>query len=231
MKVRLVYLGPARDWAGMDGETVEVANGATVDEVADGLWKRLSGLGERRAVLRFAVNQVFAEKNQVLSEGDEVAIIPPVSGGEDVGDDWIAIVDEPIDREAIRCHVDGDNRSGGISIFEGVTRFERDEKYGGLLRLEYEAYGEMAISEMRCLIAEARERWPILRSAVVHRVGSVGIGEASVIIAVACGHRAESFEACRWLIDALKQDVPIWKKEIWESGESSWVDPTACKKG
>ncbi len=231
MKIQLVYLGPARDWAGLDSETVEVVDGATLGEVVAGLWERLDELGRRREVLRFAVNQSFSETETVLSDGDEIAIVPPVSGGTEESCDWVEIVNGPIDRDAVRLFMDKCDGTGAVVVFEGVTRFERDEKLGGLVRLEYEAYGEMAVSEMRRLVGETRRRWPVLRAAMVHRVGAVEIGEASVVMAVACGHRAEAFEACRWLIDTLKKDVPIWKKEIWESGENRWVDPTACEKG
>ena len=231
MIVRVLYLGPARDWAGTAEATVELENGATVATLADRICGELPGLAERRGVLRFAVNQSFAELDAGVADGDEVAVIPPVSGGSDAGEDWVEIVGGPIDLTAVRRHVDGADGAGAIATFEGITRFERHAEHGGLLRLEYEAYGEMALSEMRTLAEQVRRRWPVLKLALVHRIGAVGIGEASVVIAVACGHRSESFEACRWLIDALKQQVPIWKREVWASGESSWVDPTATGEG
>ena len=94
------------------------------------------------------------------------------------------------------------------------------------MRLEYEAYGEMAVEQMRSIARGARDRWSIVRLAIVHRIGAVAVGEPSVVIAVTCPHRSDAFESCRWLIDALKRDVPIWKREVWSSGALSWVDPT-----
>ncbi len=231
MSVRVLFLGPACDWAGMSEASFEHGEGATVATLAERIYADLPALAERRAVLRFAVNQNFAGDDVEIHDGDEVAIIPPVSGGVADADDLVAIVDTPIDAAAVRHHVDGDGGTGAVAVFEGITRFERHVEHGGLLRLEYESYGEMALSEMRALAEKARHRWPILKLAIVHRVGAVGIGEASVMIVVASGHRAEAFDACRWLIDTLKQQVPIWKREIWASGESSWVDPTASGEG
>lgn len=181
-------------------------------------------MAKARDSLRMAVNEEFVGADAELCDGDEVAVIPPVSGGAD--DDLVAIVSGPIDAGEVREHVCGDPAFGGVATFEGVTRLERDAEHGDLVRLEYEAYRGMAVKQMRKLAAEARSRWPVGRLAVVHRVGEVPCGEASVVIAVACGHRDEAFEACRWLIDTLKTEVPIWKREVWRDGASSWVDPT-----
>jgi molybdopterin synthase catalytic subunit len=111
--------------------------------------------------------------------------------------------------------------AGGVDVFVGTTRAERHAEAGELLRLEYEAYPEMAVGEMEKLAGQARARWPILGLAMWHRVGPVAVGEPSVVIAVSCPHRGEAFEACRFLIDELKKTVPIWKKEVYE-GESRW---------
>jgi molybdopterin synthase catalytic subunit len=121
--------------------------------------------------------------------------------------------------------------AGGIDVFLGTTRAETSADGRALVALDYVAYREMALKQMQDLARRARDKWPILRLALVHRVGRVELGEPSVIIAVACPHRGESFDACRFLIDTLKSEVAIWKKEVWADGSTSWVDPHAGDKG
>ncbi len=234
--IRVVYLGPAADWAGVSQERVSVDSGSSLGELVAGLMGSHEALSLRGASLRYAVNEEFAQLETVLSDGDEVAVIPPVSGGQ--GDegagaagDFIELTGDALDvaglRNRLGCKgLSGDFEVGGVVIFEGITRYELDDERGGLLALDYEAYGEMAVKELRRLAVDVRERWGAMSVVMAHRVGRVGCGEASVFIGVACGHRAEAFEACRYLIDTLKKDVPIWKREIWSDGESSWVDPT-----
>ena len=117
----------------------------------------------------------------------------------------------------------GDPAAGGIDVFIGTTRAERHADGRELVALDYEAYPEMALSQMRELARRARERWPVVRLALLHRVGRVAVGQPSVVVAVACPHRGEAFEACRWLIDTLKAEVPIWKKEVWADGSGTWA--------
>ncbi|MEE9294713.1 MAG: molybdenum cofactor biosynthesis protein MoaE [Phycisphaerae bacterium] len=224
MKVQVEYFGPACNWAGAGEDVFEIVEGASLGTLIERMCEVRPALVSRREILRFAVNQVFADDQQVLRDGDEVAVIPPVSGGAD--DDRIMIVDEPIDRSAVRDHVNGDPAVGGVAVFEGVTRFAEHPQHGELVRLEYESHREMALAQMKKLAEAARRRWGIRRLAMVHRVGPVAIGEPIVIIAVACGHRGEAFDACRFLIDTLKKEVSIWKKEVWAGGETTWVDPT-----
>jgi molybdopterin synthase catalytic subunit len=138
-------------------------------------------------------------------------------------DDWIAIQPEPLSVQAAVEAVSHDE-AGGIDVFLGTTRAEQSPEGGRLVGLDYEAYAEMALAQMNELARAARQRWPVLRLAMLHRVGRVAVGEPSVVIAVATPHRAEAFEACRWLIDALKARVPIWKKEVWSDGGTSWVE-------
>lgn len=113
--------------------------------------------------------------------------------------------------------------AGGIAVFLGCTRAETSPDGRELLALDYEAYQEMALKQMQALARQAREKWPIIKLAILHRVGRVGLGEPSVLIAVSTPHRGEAFEACRWLIDTLKKDVAIWKKEVWADGSATWV--------
>jgi molybdopterin synthase catalytic subunit len=115
--------------------------------------------------------------------------------------------------------------AGGVAVFLGTTRAERSSSGQTLVALDYEAYGEMAGAQLLELARRARERWPIIKVVLLHRVGRVGLAEPSVVIAVSTPHRGEAFEACRWLIDTLKAEASIWKKEIWADGTGSWVDP------
>jgi molybdopterin synthase catalytic subunit len=136
--------------------------------------------------------------------------------------DWIALVMNGLWAQTVVDLV-SDPAAGGIDVFLGTTRAEKNDKGHELVALDYEAYAEMALKQMRDLATGARAKWPIVRLAILHRIGRVELAVPSVIIAVSCPHRADSFEACRWLIDSLKKDVAIWKKEIWNDGSGSWV--------
>jgi molybdopterin synthase catalytic subunit len=118
-----------------------------------------------------------------------------------------------------------DGRAGGVAVFLGCTRAESHADGRTLIALDYEAYEPMAVTQMHALAREARSRWPVVRLVMLHRIGHVGLGEPSVLIAVSTPHRGDAFDACRWLIDTLKRDVTIWKKEVWDNGGSSWVHP------
>ena len=137
----------------------------------------------------------------------------------------IGLAEGEINASSARRYVARASNPGGVVTFEGVTRFERDEEHGDLTRLIYEAYRPMAERQLALLAEEARRRWPIQRLVILHRLGEVRVGETSVLIIVACAHRAEAFEACRWLIDSIKKDVPIWKKDVYADGFVRWVDP------
>ena len=137
--------------------------------------------------------------------------------------DWVQLHSEPIDVGPVLQFVT-DPDAGGIAIFLGTTRAETHADGRELIRLEYDAYVEMARQQMTELAAEARKRWPVKRLAILHRTGPVDVGQPSVIIAVSTAHRAESFEVSRWVIDTLKKQVTIWKKEIWSTGAGTWVE-------
>jgi molybdopterin synthase catalytic subunit len=223
--VEIIFFGPARDAAGAPSVILPYSPELTLGQVIDALMQRYPKLKVGRAFLRFAVNGEFADPELRINSTDEIAVIPPVSGGQsDL--ELIELLGEPIDVASVRRFVSADPTLGGIVTFEGATRFERHAQHGALVRLDYEAYAEMALAQMRRIAAEARAIWPIGRLAMVHRTGEVAPGVASVMIAVACPHRHEAFEACRWLIDTLKKVVPLWKREVWEDGSSHWVDPT-----
>jgi len=139
-----------------------------------------------------------------------------------MSDDWIEILDSALSVERV-VKFASDSRAGGIDIFLGTTREEKSSDGRELVALDYEAYHEMALARLKLLADRARGQWPIVKLAILHRVGRVKLAEPSVVIAVSSPHRAESFAACQWLIDRLKVDVPIWKKEVWEDGTGTWV--------
>jgi molybdopterin synthase catalytic subunit len=138
--------------------------------------------------------------------------------------DWLELTNERFSAEAAIQFV-SDPAAGGIDIFLGITRSETNPQGKQLVALDYEAYAEMARQQFDALAQSARNRWPIRKIVILHRLGKVGVGEPSVLIAVSSPHRAEAFEACRWIIDTLKKDIAIWKKEVWADGSGSWVHP------
>jgi molybdopterin synthase catalytic subunit len=141
-----------------------------------------------------------------------------------MNDDWIDILSNPLDHaKAVAFVTDG--RAGGIATFLGTTRADKNAQGQDLVALDYEAYLEMAIPQFRTLGEAARSQWPIVKQVILHRTGRVELGEASVLVAVASPHRHEAFSACRFIIDAIKADVAIWKKEIWADGTGTWVQP------
>jgi molybdopterin synthase catalytic subunit len=141
-----------------------------------------------------------------------------------MNDDWIQLQAEPIEVGPVNEFVSVPE-AGGIAVFLGTTRAETSPDGQLLVALDYQAYEEMAAQQMTDLARRARERWPIHRLAILHRTGRVALAQPSVLIAVSCPHRGEAFDACRWLIDTLKAEVPIWKKEVWEGGRERWVHP------
>ncbi len=223
ISVNVLFLGPAQDFAGVDSCTFEIDEPATVESVRAVVIERYPSLHAAMPSIRLAVNQRFAKDDTVVSNGDEIALIPPVSGGSHDDGMLVDLVSESIDQAAVQRFVAGDPSLGGITTFAGATRNDEDAEHGRLVRLDYEAYEPMAKTQLRRLATEAKARWSAGPVALIHRLGSVPPAEVSVLIAVACPHRAESFEACRWLIDTLKRDVPIWKKDVFEDGFVRWV--------
>lgn len=139
-------------------------------------------------------------------------------------DDQIHLTPDPLDAAAAVAFVT-DGRAGGIDVFLGTTRAETSPDGRALVALDYESYEQMAVEQLRELAKRARAQWPIVKVALLHRMGRVAVGEPSVIIAVSAPHRGDAFAACRWLIDTLKKDVAIWKKEVWADGTGTWVHP------
>jgi molybdopterin synthase catalytic subunit/molybdopterin converting factor small subunit len=182
-----------------------------VATVAD-VWPALD-LGDEPAGLLYAVNHEYADRGRTLADGDEVALIPPVSGGA------FRLTEEPIDPNAVIEEV-SDPRAGAIATFIGTTRVESRGR--SVHYLDYEAYGAMAEKVMAELADELTSRHELCGVAIAHRIGRVEIGEISVAIAVSAPHRAAALAACAEAIDTLKESVPLWKKEVYEGGEE-WI--------
>jgi molybdopterin converting factor subunit 1 len=197
-----------RERAGTARRELELPEGATVADV----WAPLE-LGDEPAGLLYAVNKRYADAATALADGDEVAVIPPVSGGD------FRLSAEPLSLDAVVNEVRRDE-AGAIATFTGTTR--NRSRGREVLYLDYEAYEGMAEETMRELAAELKRRYDLLEVAVHHRVGRVDIGEPSVMIAVSAAHRGDALAACKDAIDTLKRTVPLWKKEVYEGGEE-WI--------
>jgi molybdopterin synthase catalytic subunit len=222
MKVNVRLFGSLREAAGCPTLAMEIADGGSVADLRIALGRRFPLVQELGARLRLAVNLELANEDKALSEGDEVALLPPVAGGSGTPK-RCTLSDRPLDEAEIVGRVAGRD-TGGVVTFVGTVR---DQARGHAIEfLEYEAYPEMAEREMAKIADEAALRWPGTRVAIAHRVGHLEIGDAAVVIAACAPHRAEAFEACRFAIDTLKVTVPIWKKEVAVDGEY-WVDDHA----
>ena len=206
MTVRL-FAG-LREQAGQSRRELELPVGARVADV----WPLLE-LGESPPGLLYAVNREYAQADAALGEGDEVALIPPVSGGD------FRLSGGPLSLDAVVGEV-AQPGAGAIATFTGTVRDRSRGRH--VLHLDYEAFEEMAEQTMSRLAAELKERYSLCDVAIHHRVGRVEIGEPSVVIAVSAPHRADALAACRDAIDTLKETVPLWKKEVYEGGEE-WI--------
>jgi molybdopterin synthase catalytic subunit/molybdopterin converting factor small subunit len=208
MRISVRLFAGLREQAGVRERSLEVRNGATVADV----WPLLD-LGAEPAGLLYAVNRAYARPSTVLGEGDEVALIPPVSGGA------FRLSEVPLSLDDAVREVASDD-AGAIATFIGTTRAHARGR--AVVRLEYEAYEGMAEETMAEIARELTARYDLVEIAIHHRVGTVGIGETSVVIAVSAAHRGDALAACRDAIDTLKERVPLWKKEFYEGGEE-WI--------
>jgi len=231
MRVRVLFFGILKDLAGKSSDWLDLPEGGSVRDVLATYESQIPRLRESLASLALAVNQQYSGPDTKLKSGDEVALLPPVSGGApESGENpagesagrrrHASIVREVIDTPQIVAGLKR-GEDGATLVFEGIVRNQtRGRK---TLYLDYEAYEEMALEQMESLASQALQQSQVRDVVIVHRLGRLEIGETSVLIAVASAHRAAAFEACRWLIDALKRSVPIWKKEHFEDG-AVWAD-------
>jgi molybdopterin synthase catalytic subunit len=217
MQVRVLYFGILRELFAAGQASVELPSGATVTEllakqekltaIPEGLWNSIA----------VSVNREYAQAGHVLQDEDEVALLPPVSGGAPTP--RIELTRQPIDTAALSREI-RTWEDGAVLIFEGIVR--NNTRGRRTLYLDYEAYDEMALRQMQQLAERAIKDFGVRAVSIVHRLGRIDIGETSVLIAVASAHRVAAYEASRWLIDTLKKTVPIWKREHFEDG-AVWV--------
>ena len=223
IRVRVLFFGAARELAGRDEVDLNLHSPVDAAAAFERILVEYPSLRRFGRSLLFAVNQEYAPRERVVCEGDELAIFPPVSGGTDEGaaKDFFELTTAPVDVGAVARRIIPPECGATVTLDGYVREFTRGRKK--TLYLVYEAYPAMALSEMRRLGREARERFEIAHIGIVHRTGRLEIGETSVVISVSAPHRRAAFEACEWAIRELKRTVPIWKKEFYEDG-SMWVE-------
>jgi len=233
MQVKVLFFGQLKDVVGAAEDRVELPEGASVEDLLAHYRKRFPRWEQFRPSLAVAVNQEYAESGARLNGGDEVAFLPPVSGGasdpsatsldsarDRLGASRVELTRAPIVPQDILAGVKAP-ADGAVVVFDGIVRNHSGDRR--TLYLDYEAYEPMALRQMEEIVAEVRTRWAVDRIALVHRLGRLQIGETSVFIAVSAPHRADAFDACRHAIERLKRVVPIWKKEYFADG-AVWVE-------
>jgi MoaE-MoaD fusion protein len=242
MTVTVRLFAILRERAGRDSVEIELPEGATVEDAFERL-AAAPGLGDLvgRMPLRMAVNREYAGDGTAIAPGDELALIPPISGGapdleqpsvlgNPVGDKGqrvagrtrVSVTEESLDAGELSRWV-GDPAAGAIVSFQGVTR--------EVASLDYEAYREMAEERIAAILAECVERHGLLAAAAEHRIGQVPRGEPGVVVAVSAGHREEAFAGAREVIDRIKAEAPIWKRELDAAGTGEWVEGAAPDEG
>lgn len=217
MRINVLYFAVFRERLGVEGEPLAIADGATVADALRALERKHAIVKTLRGRYRVAVNQSMVGDEHALADGDELVLIPPVAGGEHAR--HVVLTAAPLSLDRCLAAVTGPE-IGGVCTFTGLVR--RHSRGVTVEQLDYEAYGPMAVKVMSELCDEIEGEIAGARLAVEHRVGTLAIGDAAVVIAAAAPHRAEAFAACRALIDRLKERVPIWKKELGSDG-AVWV--------
>lgn len=233
MRVQVLCFGVLKDWFGAESTPVELPASATVAALIEQMSALAPHAVRWEQGIAVSVNAAYVNRSHELCDGDEVALLPPVSGGsaseESAGDaaedDSIAVslTHLPIDVQGITETARNDE-DGAVVVFDGIVR--NNTRGRKTLYLDYEAYDSLALKQMRALVDEATHRFAVRHASIVHRLGRLQVGETSVLIVVAAAHRGPAFEACRWLIDTLKKTVPIWKKETFTDG-AVWADGEA----
>jgi MoaE-MoaD fusion protein len=222
MRVRVLFFGQLREITGLQHDDVELSDGARLEDLFERYGQKFPKLLEFRASVAASINQEYAPWRSPLSPGDEVAFLPPVSGGQQTAaaNDYFELTRAAIRKEeiitAMRLPEDG-----AAVVFDGFVR--NNFRGRETLYLEYEAYEPMALAKIREIAAEIRQKFAVNRIGIVHRLGRLNVRETSVFIVVSAPHRAAAFDACRYAIDTLKRTVPIWKKEFFADG-SVWAE-------
>ncbi len=225
MRVKVLFFGVLKDIIGASEESLEIAPNSTLASLFENYSERFETLRDKRPSILFARNREFTTADTVLADNDEVAFLPPVSGGsgpavEDAAGHLFAITRDPIDSRNL-IHRLQRPEDGAVVLFEGVVR--NNTKGRATLYLEYECYQEMALEQMARIGMEIAGQFTIDRIGMIHRLGRLQIGEASVAVVATAPHRKPAFEAALEAIDRLKREVPIWKKEFFADG-AIWVD-------
>ncbi|NOK63195.1 MAG: Molybdopterin synthase catalytic subunit [Chloroflexi bacterium AL-W] len=220
MEVVVHYFAGHRDITGCSEERIALAEGATVGMLWEQLIVQYPRLAGYTGSVLYAVNQEFSTLETPLSNGDEIAFLPPVSGGVPSEVSLFRITQLPLDPTPLVLHVQSPDM-GALVTFTGIVR----NHFGGKATayLEYEAYEAMAVPVLERIAAEAQQTWRLGKIAIHHRIGRLEIGETAVLIVVAAPHRHEAFEAAESIMNRIKQIAPIWKREIWSDGTSEWV--------
>ncbi len=224
IKVSVLFFGGARDAAGHSEREMLLTGVATASQALEKILEQFPDLRRYGNSLLLAVNQEYAREDRAITDGDELAIFPPVSGGNaEAAPDFFELTTEPIDVGAVARRVVLPECGATITLDGYAREWTRGRQ---TLYLVYEAYAPMALLELKRLGAAAHEQFEIAYIGIVHRTGKLEIGETSVVISVGAPHRRAAFEACEWAIKELKRTVPIWKKEVFEDGEV-WVEGEA----
>jgi MoaE-MoaD fusion protein len=218
MQIRVLFFGVLKELTGTADEPVTLAANATVGDLLSQLESRSPRLKSMLSSVAMSVNEEYAGPDAKLKQGDEVGLLPPVSGGST--SPYCAITRQPINTQKVLDQIK-QPEDGASVVFEGVVRNNTGGRH--TLYLDYEAYEGMALKQMQSLAEQALADFKIRDVAIIHRLGKLEIGETSVLIVVASAHRAAAFDGCRWLIDTLKRTVPIWKKEYFQDG-AVWAD-------
>jgi len=220
--VRVRFFGPAKDLTGCEETFLKLPKGSSLSKAVETLLGVFPNLTERLNHYRFAVNADYADESTVLEDGDEIALIPPVSGGATGVETEIMVklTREQIDLASLFAFVSSPQAGAVVNFVGTVREFSSGKKVRGLT---YEAYEPMAEKELLRIAKEMMERWRLCKVAIVHRIGELEVGEVAVAIFVSAPHRADAFEAARHAIERIKEIVPIWKREHFADGTSQWV--------
>ncbi len=219
MRVTTRFFGILRQQAGVDEACLDLEDGATVLAAYEALTGKFPALGRHIASIGFAVNLSYVKPDHPLGDNDELALIPPVSGGAG----RVVVTGDALDTARISASARSLQHGANV-VFQGVVR---DDNAGRrVISLEYEAYTSMAEAETERILVEAESKWTPLCMAVWHRTGRLAVGETSLVVAVGAPHRREAFLACSYIVDQIKLRVPIWEKEIWDTG-SEWIGSAA----